>query len=83
MHEMKPLSNPRTLALFSYCGFEVKSHNVEQLLRSQFIALQELSENRGLSTRTTRGIIIRAAVLAEADTQRNGLSIYNLEEGLK
>lgn len=54
-------------SLFSYCKFEVKSHNVEQLLRSQFISLQELSENRGLSTHTSQGIIIHAAVLVKAD----------------
>lgn len=67
MHKMKLFSNPCTFSLFSYCKFEVKSHNVEQLLRSQFISLQELSENRGLSTHTSQGIIIQAAVLVKAD----------------
>lgn len=70
MHKMKLFSNPCTLSLFSYCKFEVKSHNVEQLLRSQFISLQELSESRGLSTHTSQGIIIQAAVLVKADSEQ-------------
>lgn len=67
MHKMKLFSNPCTLSLFFYFKFEVKSHNVEQLLRSQFMSLQELSENRGLLTHTLQGIIIQAAVLVKAD----------------
>lgn len=69
-HKMELFSNPCTLSLFSHCKFEVRSHNVEQLLRSQFISLQQLSENRGLSTRTSQGIIIQTAVLVKADSQQ-------------